>query len=594
MIEPLNQVPRESLPRESLPRKKNVLLETSFQTIESLYSRYDNDLYMTSKIHHYINIQLPTLLENMKSIREKNLQRTEEHTLEQQAFMNGYLSKHNYYYNPATETFYLYDGLHYSEISEDNILHDIVSSISKVRNPKLMNWKHKTKVSILKKIKENHLSKTIPESDTIQMVLQELSPYICNSKVESKYLLTILGDNILKKNLSLLHFVSPSIKEFLKCINQFCLEKLHVHCTQTFKYKHHEKHLDQISECRLVPTAVIETDRNLTDVYENLLSDSGLDILCVALHYSRKYTSSDEYIMDKSNDTEFTQYIFELKNTTPLEKIQQFVREYINVYDSEVEISGQNNTSPQILTSSSPPEESFLLNHLQTWGPVKTLSWGEVQYLWKEFLQIHKLPPNLYQTVYKKILTETCFPSQYNIEKDEFSSLGSSHIPLIQKFLKFWNETSIEDSSSYVELEIEEIATLFKRWIKNSGKKNQKYLIKESKILDILSYFKPELEIVDNKYIYHVRNQLWDKDMDIEIALGTLKDKTDIQNHSYPTITLYDAYLYYCKFHNTTNLEDGKNTKPLLTSKSYFEKYVFHQYGSYLNQNNAFIEDWFD
>lgn len=82
--------------------------------------------------------------------------------------------------------------------------------------------------------------------------------------------------------------------------------------------------------------------------------------------------------------------------------------------------------------------------------------------------------------------------------------------------------------------------------------------------------------------------------MDIEIALGTLKDKTDIQNHSYPTITLYDAYLYYCKFHNTTNLEDGKNTKPLLTSKSYFEKYVFHQYGSYLNQNNAFIEDWFD
>ena len=76
MIEPLNQVPRESLPRESLPRKKNVLLETSFQTIESLYSRYDNDLYMTSKIHQYINIQLPTLLENMKSIREKNLQRT--------------------------------------------------------------------------------------------------------------------------------------------------------------------------------------------------------------------------------------------------------------------------------------------------------------------------------------------------------------------------------------------------------------------------------------------------------------------------------------------------------------------------------------
>jgi hypothetical protein len=188
--------------------------------------------------------------------------------------------------------------------------------------------------------------------------------------------------------------------------------------------------------------------------------------------------------------------------------------------------------------------------------------------------------------VYKKILTETCFPEQYDAEKDVFTPLGSSHIPLIQKFLKFWNETTVEDSNSYVELEIEEIAALFRRWIK---KKSQKYIIKESKILDILSYFKPELEIVENKYVLQVRNILWDKDMDIEIALGTLKEKTD-SPRSYPNVTLYDAYLYYCKFHNTS-LEDGKKT--LLTSKSYFEKYVRHQYGSYLNQNNAFIEDWF-
>lgn len=562
-------------------RKKNLLVETSFQTIESLYDHYNDDLYMTSKIHHYITQQLPTLLENMKTIREKNLQRNEEHTVEQQTFMSAYLSKNNYFYNPATETYYLYDGLHYSEISEDNILHDIVSSISRVRNPKLMNWKHKTKVSVLKKIKENLLSKTIPESITIQKVLQEFSPFICSSKVETKYLLTIIGDNILKKNLSLLHFVSPSLKEFLKCINQFCLEKLHVHCTQTFKYKHHEKHLDQITECRLVPSAVIGTERKMSEVYANMLETNGLDILCVALHYSRKYSSSDEYILEKINDADLTNYIFDLRNVTPSDKLHQFIMEYINVYE------GEGEAEPFFaLTSSSPPEESFLQNHMQTWGAVKTLSWGEVQYLWKDFLQNHRLPPNLYQTVYKKILTETYFPEQYDVEKDVFTPLGSSHIPLIQKFLKFWNETTVEDSNSYVELEIEEIAALFQRWIK---KKYQKYIIKESKILDILSYFKPELEIVENKFVLQVRNTLWDKDMDIEIALGTLKEKTD-SPRSFPNVTLYDAYLYYCKFHNA-NLEDGKKT--LLTSKSYFEKYVRHQYGSYLNQNNAFTEDWF-
>ena len=232
--------------------------------------------------------------------------------------------------------------------------------------------------------------------------------------------------------------------------------------------------------------------------------------------------------------------------------------------------------------------ESFLQNHLQTWGAVKTLSWGEVQYLWRDFLRHHRLPPNLYQTVHKKILTETYFPEQYDAEKDIFTPLGSSHIPLIQKFLKFWNETTIEDSHSYVELEIDEIAMLFRRW----NKKYQKYVIKESKIVDILSYFKPALEIVDNKYVLQVRNILWDKDMDIEIALGTLKENAvDDPQRSFPNVTLYDAYLYYCKFHHA-HLEDGK--KPMLTSKSYFEKYVKHQYGSYLNpQNNSFTEDWF-
>ena len=562
--------------------KNNLLLETSFQTIEKLYSLYNDDLYMTSKIHHYITQQLPTLLENMKSIREKNLQRNEEHTVEQQMFMSGYLSKNNYFYNPATETYYLYDGLHYSEISEDDILHDIVSSISRVRNPKLMNWKHKTKVSILKKIKENLLSKTIPESTTIQRVLQEFTPFVCSSKVEAKYLLTILGDNILKKNLALLHFASPSLKEFLKCINQFCLEKLHVHCTQTFKYKHHEKHLDQLPECRLVPSAVIETERKMSDLYANMLATNGLDILCVALHYSRKYSSSDEYILEKSNDAELMQYIFDLRYVTPLEKLHQFITEYINVYEA-------GKDEPFFAhTSSSPPEESFLQNHSQTWGAVKTLSWGEIQYLWRDFLQHHRLPPNLYQTVYKKILTETYFPQHYDAEKDIFTPLGSSHIPLIQKFLKFWNETTVEDSNSYVELEIDEIATLFRRWTKG---KYQKYVIKESKIVDILSYFKPELEIVDNKYVLQVRNILWDKDMDIEIALDTLKENTETATRSFPNVTLYDAYLYYCKFHHA-NLEDGK--KPMLTSKSYFEKYVKHQYDSYLNhQNNTFTEDWF-
>jgi hypothetical protein len=49
-----------------------------------------------------------------------------------------------------------------------------------------MGWKHKTKISVLKKIKENSLQKTIPESETIQMVLDSLYPSFFSSKTEAK------------------------------------------------------------------------------------------------------------------------------------------------------------------------------------------------------------------------------------------------------------------------------------------------------------------------------------------------------------------------------------------------------------------------
>ena len=54
----------------------------------------------------------------------------------------------------------------------------------------------------------------------------------------------------------------------------------------------------------------------------------------------------------------------------------------------------------------------------------------------------------------------------------------------------------------------------------------------------------------ENKYIFRVRNLQWDKDIDIEVALDTLREKEN-DSLCYPSITLYDAYLYYCKFHNS-------------------------------------------
>jgi hypothetical protein len=553
------------------------LLGLSNQTIENLYDHYKDDLYITSKIHHYITQQLPMLLENIKRNREKSIQRTEEHSTEQQRFMQSYLSRNIYFYNPTTETYYFYDGIHYKETTEDEILHDIVTTISKDHNPLLMNWKHKTKVSILKKIKDQHIMKVIPESETIQMVIQQIYPFIFSSKLEAKYFLTIIGDNILKKNLSLIHYIHPTVKDFLKGLNQLSVEKLHVQCTQTFKHKYHEKHYEQNNDCRLVPIMNLSQKESVTKHwYQSILQFCGLDILCVALHYSRKYGSSDDYVLERSNDIELQTYVFELNNNDAEDKIQQFSKEYLYDYGKE----------DQQMTSSS-PQDYFLQNHLQINSNENKLTWGEMQYLWKDFLQIHNLPQNLYQNVYKTLLIDR-YSDKYNKDSDTFYTLGSSQLPMVQKFLKFWSETIVEDTNTYAELETEEISALFRNWLQN-GRRKQKYLLKESKILDMLSYFHPELEIGENKYIFRVRNLQWDKDIDIEVSLDTLREKEN-DSLCYPSITLYDAYLYYCKFHNSKD-EDGN--KPLLVSKQFFEKYVTHHYDIFLDHSNTFTESWF-
>lgn len=55
--------------------KNDQLVKLSCDTIETLYQKYDNDLYMTSKIHHYIVQQLPVIIDNIQQTRIKNISR---------------------------------------------------------------------------------------------------------------------------------------------------------------------------------------------------------------------------------------------------------------------------------------------------------------------------------------------------------------------------------------------------------------------------------------------------------------------------------------------------------------------------------------
>lgn len=71
------------------------------------------------------------------------------------------MHKNKYYYSSHNELFLLYDNIHFTAYSENNILHQILTTITEEQN--LVPWKHKIKVNIIKRIKEQSPLKAIPE-----------------------------------------------------------------------------------------------------------------------------------------------------------------------------------------------------------------------------------------------------------------------------------------------------------------------------------------------------------------------------------------------------------------------------------------------
>jgi hypothetical protein len=163
--------------------------------------------------------------------------------------MQVFLSKNNYYYLSSNNFYYEYNGIDYFIVKEDEILHKLLSTISKERT--LLQWKHKTKTAIIKQIKDRNLFTSIPETDTIQNVLNYIYPSIFSSKSTAKYFLTIIGDNILKKNTDLTFIVSQKMRQLLDELENVAASSIgNNNISYKFVTKYHETHT--FNNCRLV------------------------------------------------------------------------------------------------------------------------------------------------------------------------------------------------------------------------------------------------------------------------------------------------------------------------------------------------------
>jgi hypothetical protein len=289
------------------------------------------------------------------------------------------------------------------------------------------------------------------------------------------------------------------------------------------------------------------------NVWREILKKIGLDLLCVAVHYSKRYENSDKFIENKS-DEEIKNYAYYLKNSKSTEIVSEFCNKYIIDVSSDVQIE-----------------------------------WKNLHFLWKQFLSNSNLPNIIYSNTLKNILKESY---NYNEESDSFIGITSKYLPIQSDFIKFWeNSINVCLYNEYNnvfnhELEIDEICSLFKSWTKqNLESVSSNGNISEENVLKILKHFFPNIEIVEDKYILNVSCTLWDKNNDIEQSFEYIKTQITNNTELQSLVSFDDAYNYYYKYCNI-------NSYKSVVSKRYFEKYLYFKLPNYIVYEKFIETSW--
>jgi hypothetical protein len=334
-------------------------VNTIAELINELNTKYKDNPYMLQRLETHL-FNLPNTLEQENKKYDERVSRFNELTLEQDNFYKVFLSKHQYFYMPYNSIYYEYDGKTYKIIKDDDIHYQLLSTITD--EGKLIQWKHKTKQNIIKKIKERTLLKSTPETYTIQNVLGFLQA-IFQTKTDAKYFLTIIGDCILKKNNdNLLYFVNTNLKKLITLIDSIVYVTTGNSIMNHFITKYHDSH--KLNLYRLIKTN--ETTNTLsTDIVKEVLNNIGIDLFCVATHYSERYGNADNYLNTKVEPDIKTYVLYFVKKS-----LQEIVCEFIEQCIDETVVSTTANES--------------------------NITWKNMHYIWKLYLSSLNIPNMIY------------------------------------------------------------------------------------------------------------------------------------------------------------------------------------------------------
>jgi hypothetical protein len=394
-----------------------------------------------------------------------------------QDIINLFFSNNSFYYNPTTNMYIEYTD-QYKFISENEMIHFILQFLTKSHEYAIdFSLKQRIKNKIIKKIKEKHIYQNIPESNTLQEILNFLHPNFFNHKNYAKYFMITLGDIIMKKT-ELVYFLPLHMKAFLKNINRAISLYFHnMTIFNHFKFQYYDH--DPIK------TRVITFNKmNLQHI---TISDTFyINLICVSMHYSNRYTSGDSFLNDTGSQT-IAQQAYWIRDTPREQIISEFVESYICMKEGS------------------------------------KIHEKDMMFLWKEYLKnLNKI--NVFQ---RNSDFYTLISKKLTLVDSHYINCTSMFLPYVHQFKDFWEKYMYADDNEFY-FEISEILKLFIDVYKDIN-------VEEQDIVELIQYYYPDKSVIDNK-INKIGCTLWNKKKEIDIFLT--KNKCNIDSN--------ELYSMYC------------------------------------------------
>jgi hypothetical protein len=359
------------------------------EIISNLIEKYKENPYMNDKLTHYL-INLPSFMQSIEDHHIKKTQQLQELTDKKEIYIKEFLSNHAIFYIPQTELFIEYIDSNYTILSDDDIAHYVLSELT---DNDLKIWKYKIKKNIIKRLKENMFTASVPDVTTIKYVFQSFTMF--NSKNHIKYFLTILGDCILGKKDTFVYFIDSSYKKVIRKFTEQIYAMTNKSVIDNFKYKFWDHKYDQ---CRMISGKCPELYKFPTKI---------LNVISVATHLSTKYTNAEGFLL-QCTDENFIQKTLFLNMNTPENIITMFI-------DDTMHKTG-------------------------------TTSYKDFYFLWRSYLKQKELPLIISDTNFKALLTTL------NLYKDDMLPFTSKqlYIQNVKLFLEKYPD--LEDQYDISEL----------------------------------------------------------------------------------------------------------------------------------------------